>query len=403
MQGNSVEKLIALCLLAGAAAAAQGTSGTLTGSVRDASGGAVPAAKTIITNEASGVTFNTETNASGLYRVSPLIPGSYRIEVESGGFQRLVRRGVVLQVTQTLEVDLTLSLGNVQETVTVSGAASLVDSQSSSVGQLIERETIAGMPMPNRASTALIALTPGATIQGVGGEIPIFSAGGGRMRNQQFTMDGGNHTNTVGLAVNQSQVPLPMDAMQEFRIIINNYSAEYGQTSGGVVTLATRSGTNEYHGSLFEYMQNEGLDARNVFAATRPKNRQHQFGGTFGGPIRKNKTHFFTSYERTQQVNGATAIQTVPSLLQKQGDFSRTLTAAGHAIPIYDPATTSGNTRQAFAGNLIPASRIDSGARSIAGYWPDPNQPGTVTGANNYSQNTRPFANRNIILGRVDH
>lgn len=102
----------------------------------------------------------------------------------------MVRRGVVLQVTQTLEVDLTLSLGNVQETVTVSGAASLVDSQSSSVGQLIERETIAGMPMPNRASTALIALTPGATIQGVGGEIPIFSAGGGRMRNQQFTMDG---------------------------------------------------------------------------------------------------------------------------------------------------------------------------------------------------------------------
>ncbi|MGH9628575.1 MAG: TonB-dependent receptor domain-containing protein [Bryobacteraceae bacterium] len=392
-----------LIFLSAALLVSQTTTSTLTGVVQDSSGGTIPGAKVQVVNEASGVAVQTETNAIGLYRVSSLIPGAYRVEVESNGFQRLVRRGVTVQISQTLQLDLTLQVGSVQETINVVGAAPLVESQSSSTGQLVEREMVAGMPMPNRSSTALIALTPGATIQNVGGEIPIFSVGGGRMRNQQFTMDGGNHTNTVGLAVNQSQVPLPMDAMQEFRIITNNYSAEYGQTSGGVVTLATRSGTNDFHGSLFEYTRNEAFDARNFFAARRPKFRQHQFGGTFGGPIRKDRTHFFASYERTQLVTGATAVQTVPTGLQRQGDFSQTLSGAGQLIRIYDPATTSGNSRQPFPGNVIPAARLDPVARNIMAFWPQPNQAGAITGANNFSLNTRPSENRDTILARVDH
>jgi len=382
---------------------AQTTSSTLTGVIRDPAGANVPAAKIQVTNEASGVAVQTIANEAGLYRVSPLIPGSYRIDIEASGFQRLVRSGVVVQISQILQLDLILQIGSLQETVTVTGAASLVESQSSSAGQLVERELIAGMPMPNRSSTALVALTPAATVQNVAGEIPIFSVAGGRMRNQQFIMDGGNHTNTVGLAVNQSQVPLPMDAMQEFRILTNNYSAEYGQSQGGVVTLATRSGTNQFHGSVFEYIRNEALDARNFFAATRPKFRQNQFGGAVGGPIRKDRTHFFFSYERTQQVTGSTSTQTIPTLAQRQGDFSQTLDVAGRVIPIYDPATTAGRLRQPFPDNRIPAGRFDAVSRNVIPYWPDPNRPGTLTGANNFSLNTRPSENRDIILARGDH
>lgn len=302
-----------------------------------------------------------------------------------------------------MQIDLTLQLGDIRQTVDVSTAAPVLDAQSSSIGQMVERNMLEGMPMPNRTSTALLALIPGASIQNVSGDIPIFSVAGGRTRNQQFTLDGGNHTNTVGLAVNQSQVPLPMDVMQEFRVLSNSYSAEYGQSQSGVVTLATRSGTNQWHGNLFEYFRNEALDARNFFAPTRPKFRQNQFGSSLGGPIRRDRTHFFATYERTQQVTGGTVLWTVPSLLQRTGDFSRTLNAQGQQILIHDPATTQGTNRLPFPNNVIPATRIDSVARNAAAFWPEPNFPGTATGANNFTLNTRPSLDRNIIVARGDH
>ncbi|MCX6602084.1 MAG: TonB-dependent receptor [Acidobacteria bacterium] len=382
---------------------AQTTTSTITGSLKDPSNAVIPNASLTISNLDSGVSVPAQSNDAGLYRVSGLIPGSYKIEVVAQGFQKLVRTGITVQISQTLQVDLTLQVGDVRQTVDVSTSAPVLDTQSSSQGQLVERNMIEGMPMPNRTSTALLALIPGASIQNVSGDIPIFSVAGGRTRNQQFTLDGGNHTNTVGLAVNQSQVPLPMDAMQEFRVLSNSYSAEYGQSQSGVVTLATRSGTNKWHGNLFEYFRNESIDARNFFAATRPKFRQNQFGGSLGGPIRRNRTHFFTTYERTQQVTGGTALWTVPTPLQRSGDFSRTLNAQGQQILIFDPATTQGNTRLPFPNNVVPSGRIDPVARNTAAFWPDPNLPGTVTGANNFTLNTRPSLNRNIIVARGDH
>lgn len=397
---------ISLLLLASTTLAilnAQTTTSTITGSLKDPSGAAVPNASVTVTNLDSGIALPTQSNDAGLYRVSGLIPGAYKIEVEAQGFQKLVRSGITVQISQTLQADLTLQVGDVRQTVDVSSAAPVLESQSSSIGQLVERNMIDGMPMPNRTSTALLALIPGASIQNVSGDIPIFSVAGGRMRNQQFTLDGGNHTNTVGLAVNQSQVPLPMDAMQEFRVLSNNYSAEYGQSQSGVVTLATRSGTNQWHGNLFEYFRNESIDARNFFAATRPKFRQNQFGGSVGGPIRRDRTHFFVTYERTQQVTGGTALWTVPTALQRSGDFSRTLNAQGQQILIHDPATTQGTARLPFPNNVIPPARIDPVARNASAFWPEPNVPGTVTGANNFTLNTRPSLDRNIIVGRGDH
>jgi hypothetical protein len=198
-----------------------------------------------------------------------------------------------------------------------------------------------------------------------------------------------------------------MDAMQEFRVLENNYAAEYGQSQSGVVTEATRSGTNTLHGSLFEYLRNEALNARNFFSANRPKFRQNQFGGSIGGPIIKDRTHYFVSYERTQQLTGGPVVMTVPTPEQRTGDFSHTLNAQGKAIPIYDPATTTtangATVRSAFPGNTIPASRIDAVARNIAAYWPLPNQAGSITGANNFVQNSRPTLDRDIVVARLDH
>ena len=269
-----------LLTLTAVALCSQSGSSILTGSVHDTSGANIAAARVTVINEDSGITLSTQSNEAGLYRIAALGPGSYRVEVEATGFQRLLRRGVTVQISQTLQLDLTLTIGAVQETVDVTASAPLHDAQSASTGQLIEREMIEGMPLPNRAATALVVLTPATVVQSQGGggeNLPIFSVGGGRMRNQQFNLDGGNVTNVVGLAVPQQQTSLPMEAMQEFRILSNNYTAEHGHSTGGVITLSTRSGTNRFRGSVFEYLRNEALDARNFFAATRPKFRQNQF------------------------------------------------------------------------------------------------------------------------------
>ena len=405
MKTTTTLALSLICLLC--AALAQTTTSALTGSVKDSTGALVPGANVRVINEASGVALPAVTNQAGLYRIAGLIPGSYRIEVETPGFEKLIRTGVTVQISETLQVDLTLQVGSVQETVNVTGATPVLSTESSGVDQLVARQMMDRMPLPNRTSTALIALVPGATIQDVTGSIPIFSVGGGRMRNQQFTLDGGNHGNTVGLAVNQTDQPLPMDAVQEFRVLENNYSAEYGQTQSGVVTEATRSGTNQIHGSLFEYWRNEALNARNFFASSRPEFRQNQFGGTVGGPIRKDRTHYFVSYERTQQLTGGVRLVTVPTQQQRAGDFSATYNAQGRVIPIYDPATTqtvNGTaTRALFPGNVIPTSRLDTVARNMASYWPLPNTAGSITGANNFLQNSRPTLGRDIVVARVDH
>lgn len=403
---NRLRSVLVLLLSGSAYLCSQAVTSTITGRLTDPTGAVVPAAKVNVTNQESGVTYEGKSNEVGLYRIPSLSPGTYRVDVEAPGFQRLSRQGVVVQVSEVVPVDLTLQVGNVSETISITAAAPVVESQTSSVGQLVERTMIEGMPIPNRAATALIALSPAATVidTGSGGEnIPIFSVAGGRARNQNYTLDGGNATNVVGLAVPQQQNSLPMDAMQEFRVISNNYAAEHGHSTGGVITLSTKSGTNAFHGSLFEFARNDAFDARNFFSATRAPLRLHQFGGSFGGPIRKDKTHFFASWEQTRQITGATSIQTVPDAAQRAGDFSNVRDAAGRVIVIYDPATTVNNVRQPFPNNIVPADRIDPIARAIAANWPDPNRAGAVTGANNFAANSRPQFQRNIVIGRLDH
>jgi hypothetical protein len=394
---NPTPRWTLLLLALAAGLAAQTGTSSITGTITDSTGAAVAKAQIQIINEETGAAMHTESNSEGVYRAPSLAPGLYRIEADLPGFEKSVRRGVTLQVSQTLPVDLALQLGQATESVNVEAAPPLTETQSSSTGQLVGRKMVEDLPIPNRAATSMVALAPGAVVidSGAGAEnYPLFSVAGGRVRNQNFTLDGGNVTNAVGLTRPQQMTSLPIDAMQEFRVISNNYAAEYGHSTGGVITLSTRSGTNQYHGSLFDYQRNDALDARNFFAVSKPPLRLSQFGATLGGPIQKDKTHFFVSWEQTRETSSVTLLQTVPDLLERNGNFSGLRDAGGNLIQIYDP-----RNGRPFAGNMIPVSRFDPVGRAVLNFFPLPNR----SGANNFGANSKSLLNRNIVVGKLDH
>src|SRR5215467_8691546 len=397
-----------LLLLTPTLAFGQSGNSTISGTVKDATNAVVPDALIRAINVETGVQVETRSNEEGLYRVPALVPGSYRIEAEAAGFDRLTRGPIVVQVSQTVALDLIVQVGQQATTVNVDATAPVTESQSSNIGQAVNRQMLAGLPLPNRAASSLAALAPGVVMidpgTGTAENYPVFSVAGGRARNQNFTLDGGNVSNAVGLTRPQQLTSLPVDAMQEFRVIANNYPAEFGHSTGGVVTMVTRSGTNQLHGSIFESLQNDIFNARNFFATQRAPVRLNQFGGTIGGPILKNKTHFFATWEQTRQLTSFDTTSTVPTLQERQGDFSDLRDAAGNLIKIYDPATGStAATRQQFQNNVIPADRIDTVARAAMQYFPLPNRIGSSTNANNYVGSSRNVLNRNIVVGRLDH
>ena len=397
-----------LGVMISAVAPAQSGSSTISGTIKDGTGSVIPRAMVRVVNEQTGAAQATLTNDTGVYRAGSLVPGAYRVEVEAEGFQKMVRGPVTLEVGQVIALDLALELGKASETVTVTEAAPITDSQTSNVGQVVNRQMLSGLPLPNRAASSLAALAPGVVMidtgAGTAENYPVFSVAGGRARNQNFTLDGGNVSNAVGLTRPQQLTSLPVDAMQEFKVIANNYSAEYGHSTGGIVTMTTRSGTNQYHGSLFESLQNDVFNARNFFGATRAPVRLNQYGGSFGGPVRKDKTHFFVTWEQTHQLTSFETASTVPTLLNREGEFSDLRSTAGKPIPIYDPSTGStATTRQPFPNNAIPALRFDPVALAAMKFFPLPDRAGTATNANNYIGASRNVLYRDIIVGRLDH
>ena len=280
-----------------------------------------------------------------------------------------------------MPLDIQLELGNVTEKVTVEATTPLLESATSDVGTTVESKTVADMPLNGRRALSLVDLAAATVWVNYGGEAkPNFSLAGGRVQSQMFWIDGGTGQN-MRMGVGQVDIDPPVEVIREFRVIQNTYSAEFGGSAGGLIVSTTKSGTNQLHGSLFEYFRNDKMDARNFFAADKPPLRYNLFGATAGGPIRKNKTHFFAGIEETRKTTGAVDILTVPTAEQRAGDFSQTLNASGQLIRIYDPNTNriegGRNVRDPFAGNLIPAARIDPVAAKIAAFWPLPNRPAT--------------------------
>ncbi|SFS13890.1 Carboxypeptidase regulatory-like domain-containing protein [Granulicella pectinivorans] len=396
-----------ILILAFPAARAQSTQGTINGVITDQAGAVIAHASVDVTNEATGVTVHTTTNEAGKYNVPALNIGTYTVSVDEKGFGRYTRAGLTLSTDQVLGVDAQLKSGTVDQNVTITSSAPELETRTSSIGQTIEAKSVSELPLGNRTSMNIVALTGGAVFI----DSANYSLSGGRTKSSMTWLDGGSGQN-IRIGIGTAEVSPPVDTVQEIGVISNNYGAEFGGSAGGIVIQNTKSGTNGFHGSLYEFLRNDAFDAPGYFAGIsngakiKPELRYNIYGGTIGGPIRRDRTFFFFGYEGARQRTGSTVTLTVPTLLQRAGDFSQTFTAAGKLIPIYDPSTTRTvngvTTRTQFAGNKI--TTIDPVAAALLQFYPLPNRtPDNLAGANNFRANDVGGNNTQFYLARLDH
>ncbi|HEU0138644.1 MAG TPA: TonB-dependent receptor [Bryobacteraceae bacterium] len=391
----------------------------ITGQVTDSTGAAVPAAKVSILSHQTGIQRDLTTNSQGYYTAALLPYGVYTVSVSVSGFQTSSRPDVPLQEGQTARLDFSLQVGQISEQIQVVGSAPLLETETPTMSTVVDRQRVVDMPINGRNILSLALLTPGVRAIGEFGGLPVssydgsrLSIAGGAATVNNFMVDGIAAEN---FASGGMQISLSVDATEEFRIITRNPSAEYGRTGGGVVNVISRSGTNEYHGTLYYFHRNKALNANDFFsnAANRPRAPFvfNQYGITVGGPVKKDRTFFFFNWERFHQRTEARAFRTVPTERQRAGDFSQTLDALGRQVAIYDPESTREDPtragtfiRQPFQGNVIPQNRLSPVALAASRYYPAPNNPGLAnTGVNNfYGQASAPL-DKDIYGIKGDH
>src|ERR1700678_4025791 len=405
-----------LMLAVGGATARAGVTATISGLLRHPSGAVVPDAQVIARNRQTGTVMNTVTDAQGFYSLQGLPVDTYDVEINKAGFKRFVQSGVVLSVNDVLKVDAVLQLGSAEEKVTVSADALHVETTSSQMGEVISGDTMTAVPLVSRSYTDLLALQPGVAPSSsglAGGQGGNFSATGFAITPISGSLNAGNQSvngqreSSNGFLLNGTTVQefafsgtgiIPnLDSIEEFRILTNNFNAEYGNYSGGQINVVTKSGTNSFHGDVFEFLRNTDLDARNYYSPTRGVYIQNQFGGTVGGPIRKNKIFWFVDYQGTRQILGATQSYPVPSDSNRTGDLSDsassltgTVQGVGWANTLsqtlgyqvaqgenyYTPGCTS-NANCVFPNALIPQRAWSPVATNTLKYVPAQN--GVVT------------------------
>ncbi len=397
---------ISLCLsllfCLATASYSQTITASLEGDVRDASGGAVANARVSVINSATNVTVRLTSGPEGRFIAPSLQPGPYSVVVEAPGFKKVDRKGIVLQVDQSARIEIRLEVGAVTETVEIRAETPLLQSSSSALGQVIENRSIVNLPLNSRNPYALVFLTPGVvgTVAAQFNQANI-SINGGRPGANEILADGIPSSPPLVNPIQGFTVYPSVDAVQEFKVQTNSYSAEFGRSSGGIINLVYKSGTNQLHGSVYEFLRNSKLDANAFFANQRglplTNFKRNQFGISAGGPVvipkvynGHNKTFFFADYEGLRERSQSNLTNSVPSLLQRNGDFSQTFNASGALVNIYDPVTTTrsgtGFVRTLFPGNVIPASRFDPVAKNVVKYYPLPNREGNAfTAANNLS------------------
>jgi hypothetical protein len=410
---------------------AQAGQSELTGEVRDAAGADVKAATVTVTRTETKDTATVTTGEDGIYTVTNLRPGEYTITVSAPNFRRIVREGIRLTTGERIRVDVALSVGNVNEEVTVSGDASLLRAESGSLGQVIPNRRIVDLPLNGRNFFSLITLAPGVAAPPpttAGPSLPRLN--GGRPRVNEFLYDG-----ITALQPEPGQVAFTpvIDAIEEFKLEINSPPAEFGRFNGGVINLTTKSGTNNLHGTVFEFLRNEALNARNLFAPAtadnpqKPVFRRNQYGFAVGGPVIKERTFFFGDFQGTRQSIGRVLISNVPTLAQRGGNFSSSLgaplflqttattatattTNTGTPINVVD---TNGSTiqartgqifrisdRRAYAGNIVPLADFDAVAGKLLARYPLPTSTGA---ANNYRRVANESTSQDQFDVRLDH
>src|SRR6516165_8193581 len=404
-----------LCLafvLAGIPVFGQGT-GSLSGNVEDKTGAALPGATVDATSQGTGISRSTKTDDTGHFLL-PLLPiGIYTLQVSAQGFQTVEEKDIKLQVDENREVNFSLNPAAVQQTVEVSATAVAVETANPTLGQVITSQQVAQLPLNGRDFVQLATLTPGTTQEtnpnsffngGGSSEVSIrgsysLSVGGSRANTTDWLLDGIDNNELTAGAI----AVLPnIDALQEFKVLTYNYSAEYGTRGGPTVLLTSKSGTNTFHGTLFEFFRNTDLNTRSFFATKREQFNENQFGGSIGGPIKKDKTFFFIDYQARRLRQGRTFVTQMPTLAMRSGDFTEPFAGV---TQLYNPYSTqkvngtltrapfmcdaSGNPMPADASgiqapgapcNKIPQSLINPVGQKLINLYPDPNVPGTVSG-----------------------
>jgi hypothetical protein len=371
-------------LLLPALAVAQSITGSITGVVTDSSGAVIPGASITVLNTDTNVRTTVETDASGNYS-APLLPrGNYKLEVSAPGFRHFIREGIVLQVQQTARVDIQLTIGEVAESVVVNADAARLETENATLAKVIDNRAIVNLPLNTRNVYNLVFLTPGVTgtVGNSYGEMR-YSVNGARQRTMDTMIDGVSAAHpTVNGFAGISVFP-SVDAIEEFKLLGADYPAEFGRSLGSVLNVVFKSGTNHWHGSAYEFLRNSALDANNFFDNRRGQEllsfKRSQFGGVLNGPILKNSTFFMVAFEALRERRADSTTISVPTMLERTGDFSQTRTASGQLITMFDPFSTrrnpsgSGFIRDPFAGNLIPSARFDPVATSVLKYYPHPN------------------------------
>jgi hypothetical protein len=375
------------------------TTASVVGTVADPSGAVIPGASITATEKGTGLKRAVRSNEHGVYVLSALPVGTYAISVEAAGFKHKTLTGIVLQVNQEARIDLTLEVGAVSEEVTVSGESPLLQSQNAVVGQVIDNRFNSEIPLNGRDFSQLILLTPGATTRpgaianDTGAATGSSGSGvaiGGRDSQNNFMMDGaGNNARQFGnIALKPS-----IDAIQEFKVLTNSYSAEFGSAAFGQVNLITKSGTNQLRGTLFEFLRNDVLDARNFFLPKKSTLRRNQFGAAVGGPVYRGRTFFFLNFEGVSERRGVESPRSVPIEAWRDGDFSG---VAG--LTLRDPVTGS-----TFSDNRIPTSRFSQTAKAALALWAKPNFGSPSLTANNLLVTQPAETTDNQYTIKVDH
>jgi len=389
-----------LCLAAAQILSAQQTYySTVVGTVKDPTGALVPGATVVATAVATGVSSRALTNTEGDYSIPNLRPGEYRITATMQGFKETIISGITLLVAQTARVDVLLDLGQTTQEVTVTGAAPLVQTDTAERGGVMTQREVEGLPLASRNVTALTYLVPGTTGVGTYFGLTVPSSNGLGQFSMDFLVDGGNLSSFYMMLPTQRITP---DDVQEFKVETSNVTAERGMAAGATISIATKSGTNQLHGTGYEFVQNDDFNARNTFSSKVPILHYNEFGGNIGGPIKKNKLFFFGSYEGIRTPGGTTGLFTVPTAAEKAGNFT---SGTGHknTAAIYNPfATDDAGNRLPFANNQIPASMFNPIAQKYLALYPDPNY-GTPTSPFNYLVNQRSTNTYDSVSGRVDY
>src|SRR5215470_10536321 len=408
---------IPLLVALSGAVSAQVSSGAITGTVRDTNDAVIAGAKVKITQLATSAPRETVTDERGQFSAPNLRPGEYSVTVTATGFQGRAFTGIILAVDQTVNLPAVLQPGAVEQTIDVTAAAPLLDGSTSSLGQVIDNKKIVDLPLNGRNPFALGLLTGfTAPVKGVASNLP-FVGGGGRWQNNDVLLDGvDNNTMSTGGGIGVSGINyIPsVDAVAEFKVKTNNYSAEFGRSAGTIISATTKSGTNQFHSALWEFIRNEKFDANNFFsnAANTPRQpfKQNQFGFTLGGPVwvpkvydGHNKTFFFVDYEGLRRrTSASSSLKDVPPMAFRSGDFS------AFNRKIYDPRTRRLNANgqviaTPFPNNKIPAALLNPGAVAALKLLPAPNIGAANAQAANYLYiASQPFNGDQYDI-RVDH